>query len=60
MAWITILTELIGGIAVFLGAFVTFVSLPLASVLLVAIFIVHLPYGFSSSAWRWAVRDHYR
>lgn len=48
MAWITILTELLGGLAVFLGAFVTLASLPLAAVLLVAIFMVHLPYGFSS------------
>ena len=48
MAWLTILTELLGGVAVFLGAFVTLVSLPMAVVLLVAIFTVHLPYGFSS------------
>jgi putative oxidoreductase len=48
MAWTTILTELLGGLAVILGAFVTFVSLPMAVLLLVAIFTVHLPYGFSS------------
>lgn len=48
MAWLTIFTELIGGMAVFLGAFVPLASLPLAAVLLVAIFTVHLPYGFSS------------
>ena len=48
MAWVTILTELLGGIAVLLGAFVPLVSLALAAVLLVAIFTVHLPYGFSS------------
>lgn len=48
MAWLTILTELIGGIALIMGAFVTVVSLPLAVILLVAIFTVHLPYGFSS------------
>ena len=48
MAWLTILTELIGGLAVLLGAFVPLVSLPLAAVLLVAILAVHLPYGFSS------------
>jgi putative oxidoreductase len=48
MAWLTILTELIGGMAVLLGAFIPLVSLPLAAVLLVAIFTVHLPYGFSS------------
>jgi putative oxidoreductase len=48
MAWLTILTELFGGIAVFLGAFIPLVSTPMAAVLLVAIFTVHLPYGFSS------------
>ena len=48
MAWLTILTELIGGFAVLLGAFVPLVSLPMAAVLLVAMLTVHLPYGFSS------------
>jgi putative oxidoreductase len=48
MAWLTILTELLGGLAVLLGAFVTTVSVPMMAVLLVAIFTVHLPYGFSS------------
>jgi putative oxidoreductase len=48
MAWLTILTELIGGLAVLLGAFIPLVSLPMAVLLFVAIFTVHLPYGFSS------------
>ena len=48
MAWLTILTELIGGLAVLLGAFVPFVSVPMAAVLFVAMLTVHLPYGFSS------------
>ena|SRR5215467_6016750 len=48
MALFTILIELLGGLAVILGAFVTLVSLPMAALLLVAIFTVHLPYGFSS------------
>jgi putative oxidoreductase len=48
MAWLTILIEILGGLAVILGAFVTLVSLPMAALLLVAIFTVHLPYGFSS------------
>src|ERR1700729_2987494 len=48
MAWLTILTEVFGGLAVPLGAFVPLVSLPMAALLLVAIFTVHLPYGFSS------------
>ena len=48
MALFTILIEMLGGLAVILGAFVTLVSLPMAALLLVAIFTVHLPYGFSS------------
>jgi putative oxidoreductase len=48
MAWATILIELLGGLAVMLGAFVALVSIPMAAVLLVAMFTVHLPYGFSS------------
>ena len=48
MAWSTILVEILGGLAVILGAFVTLASLPMAAVLLVAMFTVHLPYGFSS------------
>ena len=48
MAWLTILTELIGGLAVLLGVFVPLVSLPMAAVLFVAALTVHLPYGFSS------------
>ncbi|HEY4163499.1 MAG TPA: DoxX family protein [Dongiaceae bacterium] len=48
LAWATILVELIGGLAVLLGALVLPASIPMAAVLLVAIFTVHLPYGFSS------------
>src|ERR1700730_1197151 len=48
LAWATILVELFGGLAVFLGAFIPIVSIPMAIVLFVAIFTVHLPYGFSS------------
>src|SRR5437773_8426813 len=48
MAWSTILVELLGGFAVILGGFVALLSLPMAAVLLVAMFSVHLPYGFSS------------
>jgi putative oxidoreductase len=48
MAWFTILIELLGGLAVLLGAFVTIVSVPMTAVLLVAMFKVHLQYGFSS------------
>ena len=48
MAWTTILIEVLGGIAFLLGAFTTLISLPMAALLLVAVFTVHLPYGFSS------------
>jgi putative oxidoreductase len=48
MAWVTIVTELLGGLAILLGSFVSLASLPMAAILLVAIFTVHLPYGFSS------------
>ena len=47
-AWLTIGTELVGGLALLLGAFVVWASIPMASVLLVAMITVHLPYGFSS------------
>jgi putative oxidoreductase len=48
MSWLTILIELVGGFAVFVGALLSLVSIPMAVVLLVAIFTVHLPNGFSS------------
>ena len=48
LAWATILTELIGGFAVIVGALVPVVSLPMIVVLAVAIFTVHLSNGFPS------------
>ena len=36
MAWSTILTELLGGLAVILGAFVVLAAIPMAALLLVA------------------------
>lgn len=39
VAWITILTELLGGLAILLGAFVSLVSLSMAALLLVTISI---------------------
>jgi putative oxidoreductase len=48
MAWATIGFELIGGLAVLVGAYIPLVSLPLTVILLVAVVTVHLPYGFSS------------
>jgi putative oxidoreductase len=47
-AWATTLTELLGGLLILCGAFVTVASVPLAIVLLTALFTVHLPYGFFS------------
>lgn len=48
MAWVTIATEIVSGIAFLGGAFVPLVSVPATIMLGVAIFTVHLPYGFSS------------
>ena len=48
MAWATIFVELLGGLAVLLGAFIPLVSVPMAAVLLTAMFTVHLQYGFSA------------
>ena len=48
MAWATTLLELLGGASLMLGAFVLPLSLPLAVVMVTAIFGVHLRYGFSS------------
>jgi putative oxidoreductase len=48
LAWATILIELFGGLAVLSGVLIPLASLPMAIVLLVAIFTVHLPNGFSS------------
>jgi putative oxidoreductase len=48
MAWTTIFVEIFGGAAILLGAFVALVSVPAIVLLVVAVFTVHLPYGFSS------------
>jgi putative oxidoreductase len=48
MAWATIIIELVGGFAILAGAFVSLFSVPMAAILLVATFTVHLPNGFSS------------
>src|SRR5262245_8932481 len=48
MGWLTIVVEIVGGLAVLLGALVPLASIPMAAVLLVAMITVHLPYGFSS------------
>ena len=48
MARLTIAVEIVGGVAVLAGAFVTLASVPLAVLLVVATLTVHLRYGFSS------------
>ena len=48
MVWVTIATEILSGIAFLIGAFVDVVSIPAIILLAVAIFTVHLPYGFLS------------
>jgi putative oxidoreductase len=47
-AWIVTLLELSGGFAILVGAFVAIASVPLAATMLVAMFTIHLKYGFSS------------
>jgi putative oxidoreductase len=48
LGWATIIVELVGGLLILLGAFVPLATIPMIIVLLVAIFSVHLPNGFSS------------
>ena len=48
MAWVTIATEIVCGIAFLFGAFIPLVSVPAIVLLAVAIVTVHLPYGFIS------------
>jgi putative oxidoreductase len=48
LGWATIVIEIVGGLLILLGAFVPLAAVPMLVVLLVAIFTVHLPNGFSS------------
>jgi putative oxidoreductase len=48
LGWATITVEIIGGLLILVGAFVRLAALPMIIVLMVAIFTVHLPNGFSS------------
>ena len=48
LGWATIAVEALGGLCIFLGAFVPLATVPMVIVLLVAIVTVHLPNGFSS------------
>ena len=47
-AWVSNLIEVLGGLAILAGAFVAAVSVPLIVMMLVAMFTVHLRYGFSA------------
>jgi putative oxidoreductase len=47
-AWVSVFIEILGGLAILAGAFVTVVSVPLIVMMLVAMFTVHLRYGFSA------------
>ncbi len=47
-AWVVTFLELFGGLAILAGALVAVVSIPLVMSMLVAMFTVHLRYGFSS------------
>ena len=47
-AWVSTLVEILGGLAILAGAFVAAVSVPLIVTMLVAMFTVHLRYGFSA------------
>ena len=40
--------EIIGGAAIFAGALVTYASIPLIAMMVVAMFTIHARYGFSS------------
>jgi uncharacterized membrane protein YphA (DoxX/SURF4 family) len=48
LGWATIMVELIGGLMILAGALIPLATVPMAVVLLVAIFTVHLTNGFSS------------
>ena len=47
-AWVSTFIEILGGLAILVGAFVAAVSIPLIVMMLVAMFTVHLRYGFSA------------
>lgn len=47
-AWGTTLTEILGGTALLIGLFVAIACVPLAVTMLVAMFTIHIHYGFSA------------
>ena len=48
MAWISVLIETLGGFAILAGIFVSLSALPLICTMLVAMFSIHIHYGYSS------------
>jgi putative oxidoreductase len=48
MAWVMMLLEIFGGLAIVVGLFVEIVSIPLIISMLVAMFTIHIHYGYSS------------
>ncbi len=47
-AWVTVMVELVGGLAIFSGFYVGITAIPLIITMLVAMFSVHIHYGFST------------
>src|SRR5262245_13590839 len=47
-AWVSTFTEILGGVGILAGTFIAVVSVPLIVMMLVALFTVHLRYGFSA------------
>jgi putative oxidoreductase len=47
-AWLVTSLEVLGGLAIIVGAFVLLASIPLATSMLVAMFSIHVHYGFSA------------
>jgi putative oxidoreductase len=48
MAWLTTATEILGGVALIIGAFVAIAALPLIATMVVAMLTIHIHYGFSA------------
>src|SRR5262245_31512731 len=47
-AWMVTLVEVLGGVLLIIGLFVVLASIPLIISMLVALFTIHIHYGFSS------------
>lgn len=47
-SWVTSLVEVLGGLAIFVGLFVSITAIPLICTMLVAMLSIHIHHGFSS------------